>query len=160
MIWIVSPTIQEPDPKLVLNLGITNLLAWVYHSQHLQLRTLCNMILLIVMYDSVWMLMLAMEVGRHRAWGSLLGKQLAQHGIIVASLDYRCLTILWTPRIYTYMLHFTVVVWDDWPGGCLVIISAQTDAGACFMHRTFSQQVHASLTCLERVQELSSRHSQ
>jgi hypothetical protein len=53
MIWIVSLTIQEPDPKLVLNLGITNLLAWVYHSQHLQLRTLCNMILLIVMYDSV-----------------------------------------------------------------------------------------------------------
>ncbi|KAH8970699.1 hypothetical protein BDL97_02G102900 [Sphagnum fallax] len=25
----------------------------------------------------------------HRAWGSLFGKQLAQHGIIVASLDYR-----------------------------------------------------------------------
>jgi hypothetical protein len=110
MIWTVSLTIQEPDPKLVLNLDITNLLAWVYHSQHLQLRTLCNMILLIVMYDSVWMLMLAMEVGRHRAWGSLFGKQLAQHGIIVASLDYRCLAILWTPRIYTYMLHFTVFV--------------------------------------------------
>jgi hypothetical protein len=25
----------------------------------------------------------------HRAWGSLFGKQLAQHGIIVASIDYR-----------------------------------------------------------------------
>jgi prenylcysteine alpha-carboxyl methylesterase len=25
----------------------------------------------------------------HRAWGSLFGKQMAQHGIIVASLDYR-----------------------------------------------------------------------
>jgi prenylcysteine alpha-carboxyl methylesterase len=29
----------------------------------------------------------------HRAWGSLLGQQLAAHDIIVASLDYRCFII-------------------------------------------------------------------
>lgn len=60
-------------------------------------------ILLMMYYKGLlpWFaLLMTSVISSYKAWGALLGRRLAERGIIVACIDYRCSYFAWIPHIW------------------------------------------------------------
>ena len=54
-------------------------------------------------------LLLMWLIFSYKAWGALLGRRLAERGIIVACIDYRCWCLKEFCDVYTTYVYFTIM---------------------------------------------------